>query len=91
MYRIDEFEGLIKKAKIQRNIPKLEEIHYAILEALQYMQDFKKDNCRVETYHLNDEIHKLEDLNIKIFETYGQIQQNAHFRLQNIKNRQKRM
>ncbi len=56
MYKIDEFEGLIKKAKIQRNIPLLEQVRNAILEALQYVQDFKKENKRVETYHLNNEI-----------------------------------
>ncbi len=91
MYKIDEFEGLIKKAKIQRDIPLLEEIHTAILEALQYMHVFKKENKTIETYHLNDEIRMLEELNCRIFETFSQIQQNAHFRLQDIKNKQRRM
>ena len=35
------------------------------------MQDFKKENKRAETYHLNKEMHKLEDLNIQVFETFS--------------------
>jgi hypothetical protein len=85
VYNLDQFKDLIQKAKLEKSISKLEQIHMRILEALQYTQDFKKGNRRFETYHLNDDLHTLEDLNCLCFQTLAIIEKNRSFRLKKSK------
>lgn len=71
MYEIADFEQLIEKAKIQRNISLLEEVHIAVLEYLMYLQERHERNIRNKNYSLKNEIERFEDLNMRIFGIYA--------------------
>ena len=71
MYEITDFKELIEKAKIQRNIPLLEEIHITLLEYLTHLQEQHRRNIRHRNYSLKTEIEQFEDLNLHIFGIYA--------------------
>ena len=87
LYEIEKFEGMIRKAKMHHDLQQLEQIHTAILETLRYLQDFKQHNKRAETHPLNDDIHRLQDLNCLIFQIFAELQESLHFKLRD-KNKQ---
>ena len=74
---LDRLTALIKKAKIQRNTHLLEKVHETILDFLHDLRIYKKKNRKSETYQLNDEITKLEELNCIVFEVFADIERNA--------------
>ncbi len=75
---------LLKTAKIKRNTALLEEVHNFILDSLQDLRIYKKNNRRSETYQLNEEIRALESLNALVFEINAQIEKSYYPRLHNI-------
>jgi len=75
---------LLKKAKLKRDTNLLEEVHNFILDSLQDLRIYKKNNRRSETYQLNEEIRALESLNALAFEINAQIEKSYYPRLQNI-------
>jgi len=81
---------LLKKAKITRDKNSLEEIHNFILDLLQDLTSYKRNNRRSETYQLNDEIKALESLNALVYEINAQIEESYYLRLHN-KTKNKRV
>jgi len=76
---------LLRKAKIKRDTNLLEEVHNFILDSLQDLKIYKKNNRRSETYQLNEEIRALESLNALVFEINAQIERSYYPRLHNIR------
>ena len=81
---------LLKKAKIKRDKHLLEEVHNFILDSLQDLTSYKRNNRRSETYHLTQEVHELENLNALVYEINAQIEESYYLRLHN-KNKNKRV
>lgn len=75
MYELSDFKGLIEKAKMNRDINLLQEIHYTLLEWLQRLQQSHERNIKFRNYRLKSEIEELEDLNAYIFSVFAYLEE----------------
>ena len=71
IYEIADFEQWVEKAKVESNLPLLEEVHEILLEYLTYLQKQHERNIRNRNFSLKKQIEKVEDLNITIFSIYS--------------------
>ncbi len=71
MYEPSDFRRLIEKAKLNRDINLLEQVHINLLEWLGHLQQSHERNKKFRNYRLKSEIEKLEDLNTYIFTVHA--------------------
>ncbi|MFX0024677.1 MAG: hypothetical protein ACFE9S_20385 [Candidatus Hermodarchaeota archaeon] len=75
MYELSDFKALVEKAKMNRDIKLLEEIHYSLLEWLQHLQQSHERNIRFRNYRLKSEIEELQELNLYIFSVHAYLEE----------------
>ncbi len=89
---IERLTELLKQAKLKRNTKLLEEVHNFILDSLQYLTSYKRNNRGSESHKISQEISQLETLNALVFKIYAQLEKSYLLRLRAInKNQSKKM
>ncbi len=72
---------VIEKAKITRNLALLEDVHFCILERLEYLQNCDRRRLNKRNFTIKKEIEELEQLNLLIFHINAKLQANIHMGL----------
>jgi len=73
--------NMIRKAKVNRSLRLLEDVHVALLEWLRQLQECDRKHRNKRNFKIKKEIEKLERLNSIIFELFSRFQDDVHIGL----------